>query len=162
MNSALSVQPEPPDTADAKALIGELDAYLNGLYRPENRHGLSVAALQEQSVIFLVARWAGVAVGCGAVKFVQGEYAEVKRMYVMPCWRGLGVAQALLTHLERLSRQNGFGVLRLETGVHQQEAIKLYERVGFTRCAAFGEYVENGVNLCYEKVLDPTDGGSAV
>lgn len=110
---------------------------------------------------FLVARWDGVAVGCGAVRFVRGEYAEVKRMYVRPPWRGRGVAQALLTHLERLARQNGFCILRLETGVHQQEAIKLYERVGFTRCAAFGEYIENGVNLCYEKRLAPTDSEPA-
>ncbi len=161
MNPALSIQPEPPDTADAKALIEELDAHLNALYRPENRHGLSLAALQDESVIFLVARWDGVAVGCGAVKFVNGEYAEVKRMYVTPQWRGLGVAQALLGHLERLSHQKGLSVLRLETGIHQQEAAKLYERVGFSRCAAFGEYVENGVNLCYQKRLAPADGEPA-
>ena len=155
MNPVLSIQPEPPDTADAKALIKELDAHLNGLYRPENRHGLSIAALQENSVVFLVARWDGVAVGCGAVKFVQDEYAEVKRMYVTPRWRGRGVAQALLTHLEWLARQKGFRVLRLETGVHQPEAVRLYERAGFARCATFGEYTEDGVSLCYEKRLAP-------
>lgn len=162
MNPALSIQPEPPDTAEAKALIEELDAHLNGLYRPENRHGLSVAALQDESVVFLVARWDGVAVGCGAVKFVNGEYAEVKRMYVTPQWRGLGVAQALLGHLERLAHQKGFRVLRLETGIHQPEAVTLYERAGFSRCAAFGKYTEDGVSLCYEKQLAPTDGGPAV
>ena len=112
-------------------------------------------------MIFLVARWDGVAVGCGAVKFVIGDYAEVKRMYVMPRWRGLGVAQALLGHLERLVHQNGFRVLRLETGIHQPEAIKLYEHMGFSRCAAFGEYIENGVNLCYQKRLAPADGEPA-
>jgi len=161
VNPALSIQPEPPDTEDAKALIGEIDAHLNGLYRPENRHGLSLAALQDESVIFLVARWDGVAVGCGAVKFVKGDYAEVKRMYVTPQWRGLGVAQALLGHLERLSLQSGSHVLRLETGIHQPEAVRLYKRAGFTRCAAFGEYAEDGVSLCYEKRLAPTDGGPA-
>jgi len=153
VNPALSIQPEPPDTADAKALVGELDAHLNGLYRPENRHGLSLAALQDESVIFLVARWDGVAVGCGAVKSVNEDYAELKRMYVTPRWRGLGVAQALLGHLERLSRQRGLSVLRLETGIHQPEAVGLYERAGFSRCAAFGEYAEEGVSLCYEKAL---------
>ena len=161
MNSALSIQPEPPDTADALALIGALDAHLNGLYAPENRHGLSVAALLDDSVTFLVARLDGAAVGCGAVKFVTGDYAEVKRMYVMPRWRGRGVARALLTHLERLSHQNGFRVLRLETGIYQPEAVRLYERAGFSRCAAFGEYAEDGVSLCYEKRLAPADGGPA-
>lgn len=162
VNAALSIQPEPPDTAEAKALIGALDACLNPLYAPENRHGLSIAALQDASVIFLVARVNGGAVGCGAIKFFKEEttagksgYAEVKRMYVTPQWRGQAIAQALLQHLERLSQQNGFRLLRLETGVHQQEAIRLYERVGFSRCAAFGEYAEDGVSLCYEKRLVP-------
>ena len=153
MNSALSIQSEPPDMADARALLEALDAHLNSLYPPENCHKLSVAALQDKSVIFLVARWDGTAVGCGAVRFVGGEYAEVKRMYVAPQWRGLGVAQALLRHLERLSLQNGFGALRLETGIQQHDAVRLYERMGFSRCPAFGEYREDGVSLCYEKSL---------
>ena len=162
MNPTLSIQQEPPDTADALALIAALDAHLNGLYAPENRHGLSVAALLDASVVFLVARLDGVAVGCGAVKFVSGDYAEVKRMYVMPQWRGQGVARALLTHLEWLSRQNGFHVLRLETGIHQPEAVGLYERTGFSRCAPFGQYADDGVSLCYEKTLGPAVGDSAV
>lgn len=161
VNSALSVQSEPPDTAEALALIGALDAHLNGLYAPENRHGLSPAALQDESVTFLVARLDGVAVGCGAVKFINRDYAEVKRMYVTPRWRGRGVAQALLKHLERLSHQNGFGVLRLETGIHQPEAVRLYEGMGFSRCVAFGEYTEDGVSLCYEKRLAPAEESPA-
>ena len=161
MNPTLSIQPEPPDTANALALIGALDARLNGLYAPENRHGLPVTALLDQSVTFLVARLDGVAVGCGAVKFVNEDYAEVKRMYVMPQWRGRGVARALLMHLERLSHENGFHVLRLETGIYQPEAVRLYESAGFSRCDPFGEYTEDGVSLCYEKRLAPPDGGPA-
>ena len=159
MKTGLLIHTEPPDTAEALALIGALDAHLNGLYRPENRHGLSVAALRDESVTFLVARWDGAAVGCGAVKFVQNEYAEVKRMYVTPPWRGRGVAQALLAHLERLSHREGLRVLRLETGIHQPEAVRLYERAGFSRCAPFGEYAEDGVSLCYEKTIAPAPGG---
>ena len=154
----LSIQPEPPDTADALALVGALDTHLNGLYAPENRHGLSVAALLDASVTFLIVRLDGVAVGCGAVKFVNGDYAEVKRMYVMPQWRGQGVARALLTHLERLSHDNGFRILRLETGIYQPEAVTLYERAGFSRCAPFGQYADDGVSLCYEKTLGPPAG----
>ena len=158
----LTVQPEPPDTDEARALIEELDAYLNALYPPENRHGLSVAALQDESVTFLVARLDGAAAGCGAVRFVSGEadgmggaYAEVKRMYVRPHRRGQGVAQALLAQLAQLSQQQGFSVLRLETGIHQPEAARLYERAGFSRCPPFGQYADDGVSLCYEKRLAP-------
>ena len=155
MNPALSIQPEPPDSVDATALIAELDACLNAVYAPENRHGLSVAALQDTSVTFLVARWDGVAIGCGGVKFFDNDYAEVKRMYVMPQWRGRGVAKALLKHLEQLSLHKRFRVLRLETGVHQREAASLYEGMGFSRCEPFGKYKDDGVSLCYEKILPP-------
>jgi len=56
MHPVLSVEPEPPDTAEAKALIEALDAHLSGLYLPENRHGLSVAALRDHAVTFVVTR----------------------------------------------------------------------------------------------------------
>lgn len=161
MDAALSIQPEAPDTAEATALIDGLDAHLNGLYAPENRHGLSVAALQDPSVVFLIARLDGVPVGCGAVKFVPGEYGEVKRMYVRPAWRGRGVARSLLKQLERVAREQGFRRLRLETGVHQPEAVVLYESMGFSRCGVFGPYVEDGFSLCYEKTLTVPDGSTA-
>ncbi len=157
MHSAVSIQPEPPDAADSQALIEELDAHLNGLYLPENCHGLSVAALQDASVVFLVARLEGAAVGCGAVRFIRDEYAEIKRMYVRPEWRGRGVAQALLRELEHLSQCRAFHLLRLETGIHQPEAVRLYEQMGFSKCAVFGEYAEDGVSLCYEKVIGRTE-----
>ncbi len=166
MNPVLTVQPEPPDSAEAEALMGALDACLNPLYAPEDRHGPSVAALVQAchagSLIFLVARLDGAAVGCGAVRFVPGEYVEVKRMFVMPQWRGRGVAQAILTHLEGLARQQGFGLLRLETGIHQQEALRLYERAGFTRCGLFGEYTNAASSVCFEKKLVPASEGPAV
>lgn len=157
VNSVLSIQPEPAYSVDAKALVGELDACLNAVYAPENRHGLPIAALQDESVTFLVARWEGIAVGCGAIKFFEEDYAEVKRMYVTPQYRGKGVAQALIKHLERLSLENGFYILRLETGVHQNDAVRLYEQAGFSRCPPFGKYLDDGVSLCYEKVLSPID-----
>ncbi|MBC8104266.1 MAG: GNAT family N-acetyltransferase [Cytophagales bacterium] len=164
MNPALSIQPEPPNTAEAVALLAALDACLSPLYPPENRHGLSAAALQDASVVFLIARWDSIAVGCGAVRFVGGDrdYAEVKRMFVAPQWRGRGVAQALLVHMEQQTRQKGVCILRLETGIHQPAAIRLYEQVGFSRCAVFGSYLEDGVSLCYEKRLAPADAGQTL
>jgi len=47
-------------------------------------------------------------------------------------------------------------------GIYQPEAVRLYERAGFSRCEPFGEYADDGVSLCYEKALAPTDGGLVV
>ena len=126
-------------TDDARALIGELDAELAGPYPPENRHGLSLSRIFQPGVLFFIARLAGQAVGCGGVAFEDG-FAEVKRMYVRPQARGRGVARALLARLEEEARTRGVKRLTLETGDAQLAALRLYERAGFVRCAAFGAY----------------------
>lgn len=124
---------------DVRQLIEELEAELSGVYSDEQRHGLSVDRIFQAHVLFFIARLDGKAVGCGGVAFAD-DLAEVKRMYVRPEARGRGVAQAILDHLEKKARLRGATRLVLETGNAQYAAIHFYERAGFTRCEAFGEY----------------------
>lgn len=145
---------ERADSADAMALIAELDAVLSPLYAAESRHGFSVEKLLREGVVFFVARVDGQAAACGGMLLVGGDYGEVKRMYVRPAFRGMGLARQLLDHLAAYSRQRGVWVLRLETGVHQKEAIGLYESCGFGRIPPFGPYRDDPVSLCYEKRLE--------
>ena len=126
-------------TDEARLLIEELEAELNGNYAAEQRHGLSVERVFQPGVVFFVAQLDGQPLGCGGVAFFDG-LAEVKRMYVRPPARGRGVARAVLARLEEEARGRGVKRLVLETGDVQQDAIRLYERAGFTRCAAFGDY----------------------
>jgi putative acetyltransferase len=84
---------------------------------------------------------------------VGGDYGELKRMYVRPLFRGLGFAKLLLDHLASFASAHGLKLLRLETGIHQREAIALYERQGFYRIPPFGPYTDDPVSLCYEKCL---------
>jgi len=144
-------------TDDVRALIYELDAGLAVAYPPEQLHGLTLNSLFEPHVQFFIARVGDAAVGCGGVAFFDG-FAEVKRMYVREAVRGEGVAQALLAHLERVTIDAGVKLLRLETGVRQPAAIRLYERVGFRPCAAFAPYTSMAPSaiknsLFYEKHL---------
>jgi ribosomal protein S18 acetylase RimI-like enzyme len=81
------------------------------------------------------------------------EYGEIKRMYVRPPFRGRGFARMILNHLAAYAQANGIHLLRLETGIHQREAIALYESMGFYRIPPFGNYREDPVSLCYEKPL---------
>ena len=150
---AIVIAEERPDTPDAVALIGELDTHLGALYAVESRHGFSVEKLLRDGVHFFVARDDGHAAGCGGVLLVGREYAEVKRMYVRPACRGRRIGQLVLDHLVEHARQRGFHVIRLETGIHQREAIALYERSGFRRIPPFGPYRVDPVSLCYEKLL---------
>ena len=85
------------------------------------------------------------------------EYGEVKRMFVRPEFRGKGLGKAMLRRLVEYALQNGAGVLRLETGIYEVEAIGLYERFGFARRAPFGDYVEDPLSVYFEKgIEEPT------
>jgi putative acetyltransferase len=142
---------ERPDSADAVELIAELDALLNPLYPPESRHGYGVERLIAQGVAFFVLRENGAPAGCGGIQLFGTEYGELKRMYVRPRFRGLGYGKSLVDHLADYARTHGVDLLRLETGIHQQAAIRLYERLGFQRVAPFGVYVDSPNSVCYEK-----------
>lgn len=134
------IKAEAP-TDEVRLLIGELDAELNSVYSSEQRHGFNISRLFQPGISFFVARLEGKTAGCGGVAFVDG-LAEVKRMYVRPELRGRNVALAILARLEQEAREHGFGGLVLETGDAQAAAIRFYERQGFTRCEAFGEYAK--------------------
>jgi putative acetyltransferase len=126
-------------TDEVRALIGELEDVLSAEYPPEQRHGISLDAIFQPHVRFFLARRQGVAVGCGGVALFP-DYAEVKRMYVHHTVRGQGVADAILARIEQEVRDAGLSVLRLETGVRQIAAMRLYVRTGFRECPAFGAY----------------------
>jgi len=134
-------------------LIDELDALLEPLYPRESRHGYSVEKLLAEGVAFFVIRESGVPAGCGAIKLVGSEYAEIKRMYVRPQFRGVGLAKLMLRYLSNYVHAHGIELLRLETGIYQPDAIGLYERAGFRLIPPFGEYREDPLSRFYEKRL---------
>jgi len=142
---------ERPDSADAVALVTELEAHLAARYPAESRHGYSVEKLIREGVAFFVARVDGAAAACGGVQVYGGEYAELKRMYVRPQWRRLGLGKRLLEELAAHARGRGVSLLRLETGIHQAEAIGLYEGYGFRRRPPFGAYRDDPLSLYFEK-----------
>ena len=103
---------------------------------------------------FLVARLDGSPVGCAGICRCEGdETAELRRMYVAPEARGLGIARALITALEAKAYQLGYGTLRLETGPEQPEAVHLYETGGFTVIPNFGPYSGQRRSICMERPL---------
>ena len=150
---SLIIQQESPTTNDAIQLINELEEHLESFgYPAESRHGYSVDKLIKQGVAFFIMRDAGEVVGCGGIKLYD-DYGELKRMYVRPEQQRKGCAQAMLEHLMNYANQHGVSVLRLETGIHQIPAIRLYEKFGFQRCGPFGEYREDPNSVYMEMFL---------
>jgi putative acetyltransferase len=128
-------------TDEVRALVDELEQSLASEYSADQRHGLTVEAIFQPHIEFFIARLDGDAVGCGGVAFYD-TYGEVKRMYVRDRARGRGIARAILARIETAMRERGLTLLRLETGVRQTPAMRLYERAGFHECGAFGEYAD--------------------
>ena len=153
---SIAITPERPDTPDARLLIAELEASLEPLYPPVSRHGLSVQRLLTEGVAFFLLRDNGIPAACGGIQLFGSSYGELKRMYVRRQFRGLGFGKAMLNHLIAYGKAQGVGLLRLETGIYQHEAIHLYERTGFYRIPPFGTYQEDPLSLCYEKQIGPS------
>lgn len=154
-NHTMHIAFESPRQADAIALIAELDAFQDALYPPESRHQLDLTLVDEQGLLFVLARDAdGVAVGCGAL--VTGpEYGEIKRVYVRPGQRKSGLASQIMHILEEAARASACLLLKLESGPYQPAALGLYERCGFERCGPFGDYTDDPLSVFMQKRLLP-------
>ena len=149
----ITLQAERPDSPEARALIDELEAYLIPLSPAESRHGYAVEKLIAQGVAFFIVRKDGQAAGCGGVQIFPEGYAELKRIYVRPAFRGRGLAKLLIAHLEEHARSHGILLMRLETGPAQVEANGLYVRLGYQLTGPFGEYRLDPHSRYYEKHL---------
>ena len=147
----MNIRQENADQPEVIRLIEELDAYQMPLYPAASHHGIDVRALVQANVLFAVLRDENEnAFGCGAV-VVGPEYAELKRMFIRPLFRGKGAAKTLLAFLESAAIDKGCRHFTLETGIHQPEALGLYERCGYERCDPFGDYQPDPFSVFMQK-----------
>jgi putative acetyltransferase len=152
VSESVRIEVEKPLRPDVEALLLEARALMRGLYPPESCHGLDLGAYERPEVSLFVARSDGVAVACGACQFHGDGSAEVKSMFVAPEARGCGIGRRLLQTIETAVRER-VSALRLETGVKQLAAIRLYEVAGFRRRGPFGSYADDPLSVFMEKSL---------
>ena len=137
-----------PREAKIRKLIESLDVYMLALYPSESTHRVDTTILASRNARFFSALCDGMLVGCGGI-LIEQDYAEVKRIFVSPKARGLGVGRKLMERLEVESRRLGFKLLRLETGVNQPEALALFKAMGFIPRLSFGDYPNNDPNSIF-------------
>ena len=92
-------------------------------------------------------------VGCGCFKRYNENSAELKRMFVSPEARGLGLAQLVIKELEMKAKEHGFETFILETLYKQTEAISLYQKVGFEIVENYEPYVGMTNSICMSKSI---------
>jgi putative acetyltransferase len=136
-----------------RKLIGDLDAYQLALYPAESNHLLDIDTLARPEMHFFACAVNGRIAGCGGLWMHDG-YAEVKRVYVDPPARGLGLSKKIMAALEADAIAHGVRTARLETGIHQPEALGLYRALGYRDCGSFGEYPKDDpISVFMEKAL---------
>jgi putative acetyltransferase len=148
-----------PITADdAGDLFASSDAYVAALYPAESNHLVSAEELSTAPNLLLGAftqESPSRPIGCVGL-LVAGQEpgtAEIKRLFVESASRGVGVAQALMDHLEAEATQRGIRELRLETGIYQEESLGLYRGRGYVTIPPFGHYTEDPMSVFMAKRL---------
>jgi DNA-binding MarR family transcriptional regulator/GNAT superfamily N-acetyltransferase len=151
----VNVLPVDPSHADAAYCLQEYFSDLNQRFEAGFDPALSIPAeasdLRPAAGVLLVARLRSSPVGCGALKFHGDEPAEIKRMWVAPSARGLGVGRRLLTELETYAAIRGVRTIRLETNRSLTEAIGLYRSAGYVEVEPFND--ETYAHHWFEKRL---------
>jgi DNA-binding MarR family transcriptional regulator len=132
-----------PGGDDARLCIESYFAELDSRFEDGFEQGLSTsvdyAEFAEPTGLLLIARLGDDPIGCGALKFHEGEPPDIKRMWIAPSARGLGVGRRLLSALEQQAAQRGAEVVRLETNRSLDEAIALYRSSGYVEVPAFND-----------------------
>ena len=149
MTTILRTTSENPDFQN---LVKQLDAYLaimdgdeHAFYHQYNK----IDRLKNCVVIFDNDE----AVACGAIKELDSESMEVKRMFTLPEKRGKGLASAILKELENWAKELGYKKIALETGKRQTEAVALYNKCGYQVIPNYGQYIGVDNSICFEKEL---------
>lgn len=145
-------------SATARRLVQALNAEMLERYPEDGTADLFKLELDIDEVaqgqgLFLVAYSDGVPLACGALKLLDPDTAEIRRMYVDPRGRGRGLGRRLLAALEAEARLLGAEQLVLGTGPRQPDAIALYINSGFSEIEAFGGYETHPLNLFMGKRL---------
>ena len=137
---------------DFKALVKQLDAYLKITDGDEHEFYNQFNSVESLSHV-VVLYSDNIAVGCGAFKKFNKNSVEIKRMFVNPTERQLGLGKQILNNLENWATEIGFSSCILETGKRQVEAVHFYKNCNYKSIPKYGQYKNMDNSLCFEKKL---------
>ncbi len=148
---------EPEAQTCLQAYVAELQRRFAGGFDPAHSNPATDADLTAPSGLFLVAALGSEPVGCAGLRLHGNRPAEVKRMWVSPRLRGVGLGRRLLAEVEARAAEHGVRVLHLETNSALSEAVHLYRTAGYEEVPAFND--ERFADHWFEKALLPSGVG---
>lgn len=141
-----------PDHPDAQMLMNQLSSELESITGHDGRSSFAHDDVKVSRGLFAVAYNTNKeAVGCGAIRPINDDIAEVKRMYAK--YKGRGIGREVLTFLEQEASLLGYSALWLETRFINKNAVLFYESMGYHLIQNFGVYVNRADAACFEKKL---------
>jgi GNAT superfamily N-acetyltransferase len=149
------------DVVDARSTVAqwamssyfaELDATFPTGFDPGDALTSDAESFDPPAGRFLIVHHGDLAIGCGGIHSLDRHTGEIKRMWISPDWRGLGLAPLLLARLEQHSCEIGHRSVRLDTNASLLTAIRMYERQGYRAVARYNDnpYAQRW----FEKILD--------
>ena len=149
----MRLTPLDPSSKAAQELLSLSDAYLEHLYPSVSNRLASIAELRDISTVFLGMYEDNNLLGCGAVKVMEddGQYGELKRVFIKEAYRGQGLSKQLIIALESFLIDRSIAVIRLETGIHQLESLGLYKHLGYQIRGPYGAYKLDPLSIFMEK-----------
>ena len=152
MKTEFIITHEYPDTPDVLCLLEQLSESLESITGDSGKGSFNLSDVCVPRAVFVIARNRnGEASGCGAIRPISENVAEVKRMYAKI--KGIGIGTEILRYLEEQAQRLGYAILWLETRVVNQQAVSFYERKGYHRITNYGKYAGNPEAVCFEKSL---------
>ena len=138
------------NNGDFQKLVALLDYYLKEI-NGENHSFFSKFNTIDTLSHVLVAYSDGKPVGCGAFKPFSEKEAEIKRMFVLEEFRGQGLGRKILKSLEYWAEESNFDFCILETSKDMPNAVKLYQKAGYSSIQNYGQYKDVESSVCMKK-----------
>ncbi|MBU9809249.1 GNAT family N-acetyltransferase [Rahnella sp. C60] len=148
----ITVEKSDPFSSESHRLIEMLSAELAAITGDNGKSNFTVDAMNGDKALWVLAKNAhGDAIGCGAIRPLTQNIAELKRMFSDRSVPGVG--NALLTFLEISAKEMGYLELRLETRHINHRAVNFYKKNGYVRIENYGPYTGREEAVCFAKTL---------
>ena len=153
MKAAVSrIKPDHPDFAELVRLLdNEFYAMYGDVYLSYQSHN-TLTELEAAMIVYAD----GAPAACGGIKPFDAHTAELKRIFVRPDFRRLGLAQRLIHDLEAAALEQGYDHMALVTGADMPAAISLYQKLGYAVASSYGPYAGDDACVCMTKTLGNT------
>lgn len=137
---------------DFKKLVSHLDKYLTCINGEKDAFFAQFNKIDTLHHVLIVYKDA-IPVGCGAFKPYTENTVEIKRMFVLPEFRGEGFARKILKNLEYWAEESNFDFCILETSKEMTDAVKLYQKAGYSAIQNYGQYKDVESSICMKKYI---------